>query len=77
MAVAVVDVAARSGHEHPALVLKALALAVVARAEKLPVRQAGRQHEQHRADQQLEEQEARALRFVGFDDAHDEELLAQ
>ena len=57
---AVVDVAARPGHEHAALVLEALALAVVARAEELPVGQAGREHQQHRADQEMEEEEARA-----------------
>ena len=76
VAVAVVDVAARSGHEHPALVLEALAFLIVARVEQLPVGQAGRQHEQHRADQQLEKEESRALRLVGFDDAHGEKRLA-
>ncbi len=67
---AVVNVAARSGHQHAALVLEALAFAVGARPEELPVGEAGREDQHHPADQEMEKQEARALRFVGFNDAH-------
>jgi hypothetical protein len=70
VAVAVINVATRSGHQHPALVLEALAFAVGTRPEELPIGEAGREDQHHPTDQEIKKQEARTLRFVGFNDAH-------
>ena len=59
-----------AGDEDAALVLDLLAFDVLVGAQELAEGQAGHEHEQHRPEDRVEEQETRVVAFSGFDDGH-------
>ena len=72
LAVAVVDVAARAGHDDAALILQALALTVEDGLEQLAVGDAAGEQRNHRGDDAIEQEQPRIASAVGFDEAaHD------
>ncbi len=65
----IIDVAAGAGHQHPPLILHALHVVVCVRPEQLLVGEPAGQSEQQGRDREIEQDQARVVTLVGFDQA--------